>query len=100
MPLVTPTSTAGTSQLDDWTNKLVGKTIHDEESNETVRLSHPITALTLTELTWSGQAFCKRNLPQPSRIVKPGMMVTRDFKEDRLNVHVNDDGIVSHVTYG
>lgn len=33
-------------------------------------------------------------------MIKPGMMVTKDFRENRLNVHVDDSGIVSHVTYG
>lgn len=98
MPLVTPTSAAGTSQVDDWTNKLVGKTIHDDESNETVGLG--IQVYSIESPCTDQQAFCKRDLPQPSRVIKPGMMVTRDFKEDRLNVHVNDNGIVSHVTYG
>lgn len=44
--------------------------------------------------------FCKTDLPQESRIIKPGMMVTKDFKEDRLNVHLNEDGTVSHVVHG
>jgi hypothetical protein len=28
------------------------------------------------------------------------MMVTRDFRPERLNVHVDDGGTVSHVYYG
>jgi len=28
------------------------------------------------------------------------MMVTRDFKPDRLNVHLKEDGTVSHVAHG
>jgi hypothetical protein len=46
------------------------------------------------------QTFCKTDLPQETRVIQPGMMVTKDFKPDRLNVHVNDDGTVSHVTHG
>lgn len=40
MPLVTPTSVAG-NKTDEWTNKLVGKTIHDDESTTTVSSPHP-----------------------------------------------------------
>ncbi|CAG7555364.1 uncharacterized protein B0J16DRAFT_389678 [Fusarium flagelliforme] len=82
MPLVVPgiNSTSG-DKAEEWTNKLVGKKLSDEESStETV--------------------FAKRDLPQETRIIEPGMMVTKDFKEDRLNVHLKDDGTVSHVVKG
>ncbi|CEI62682.1 unnamed protein product [Fusarium venenatum] len=46
------------------------------------------------------RVFAKRDLPQETRIIEPGMMVTKDFKEDRLNVHLKDDGTVSHVVKG
>ncbi|CCT73677.1 hypothetical protein H9Q69_003030 [Fusarium xylarioides] len=82
MPLVVPgiNSTSG-DKAEEWQNKLVGKKLSDEEtSTETV--------------------FAKRDLPQETRIIEPGMMVTKDFKEDRLNVHLKDDGTVSHVVKG
>ncbi|EEU36487.1 uncharacterized protein NECHADRAFT_61639 [Fusarium vanettenii 77-13-4] len=81
MPLVVPgiNSTSG-DNADEWQNKLVGKKLSEEESNETV--------------------FCKRDLPEETRIIEPGMMVTKDFKENRLNVHLKDDGTVSHVVKG
>ncbi|KAF4422190.1 pua rna binding domain-containing [Fusarium acutatum] len=82
MPLVVPgiNSTSG-DKAEEWQNKLVGKKLSDEESStETV--------------------FAKRDLPQETRIIEPGMMVTKDFKEDRLNVHLKDDGTVSHVVKG
>lgn len=46
------------------------------------------------------QCFCKRDLPEETRVIEPGMMVTKDFKENRLNVHLKDDGTVSHVVHG
>ncbi|UPL03860.1 hypothetical protein LCI18_014794 [Fusarium solani-melongenae] len=81
MPLVVPgiNSTSG-DNADEWQNKLVGKKLSESESNETV--------------------FCKRDLPEETRIIEPGMMVTKDFKENRLNVHLKDDGTVSHVVKG
>ncbi|KAJ4257379.1 hypothetical protein ACHAPJ_006171 [Fusarium lateritium] len=82
MPLVVPgiNSTSGDS-AEDWQNKLVGKKLSDEEtSTETV--------------------FAKRDLPKETRVIEPGTMVTKDFKENRLNVHLKDDGTVSHVVKG
>lgn len=46
------------------------------------------------------QSFAKRELPELHRVIPPGAMVTKDFRPDRLNVHVKDDGTVSHVTHG
>ncbi|KAF4997131.1 hypothetical protein ACHAPU_008600 [Fusarium lateritium] len=81
MPLVVPGINSTGDNTEEWMNKLVGKKLSDEESsNETV--------------------FAKRDLPQETRIIEPGMMVTKDFKENRLNVHVKDDGTVSHVVKG
>ncbi|KAI0189699.1 hypothetical protein EV127DRAFT_431547 [Xylaria flabelliformis] len=82
MPLVVPgitdNSSSDATQL--WTNKLVGKTVSEDSHSET--------------------NFCKKDLPQQCRVITPGMMVTKDFKPDRLNVHVKDDGTVSHVQHG
>ncbi|KAL1836575.1 hypothetical protein VTJ49DRAFT_4915 [Mycothermus thermophilus] len=83
MPLVVPGVTAdnlGDDQIQEWANKLVGKTISDGPSSETT--------------------FCKTELPQETRVIQPGSIVTKDFRENRLNVHVNEDGTVSHVTKG
>ncbi|KAK9780977.1 hypothetical protein SCAR479_02163 [Seiridium cardinale] len=73
MPLVVPgiTGTSG-NQGEEWTNKLVGKKLSEESSNET--------------------SFCKKDLPQQCRVIQPGQMVTKDFVPDRLNVHVKEDG--------
>lgn len=46
------------------------------------------------------QMFCKKDLPETHRIIKPGQPVTRDFKPERLNVHLKEDGTVSHVVHG
>ncbi|CAM1507463.1 Fc.00g071040.m01.CDS01 [Cosmosporella sp. VM-42] len=81
MPLVVPgINSTGGDKNEEWMNKLVGKKISDEESSETV--------------------FCKRDLPEETRIIEPGTMVTKDFKENRLNVHLKEDGTVSHVAHG
>ncbi len=51
-------------------------------------------------MTDERQNFCKRELPQETRIIEPGTMVTKDFRENRLNVHVEKDGVVTHVYHG
>ncbi|KAK1771407.1 hypothetical protein QBC33DRAFT_523619 [Phialemonium atrogriseum] len=82
MPLVVPgiNNSLSGEKTEEWTNKLVGKTLSEDSSTETT--------------------FCKRDLPQPTRVVQPGMMVTKDFVPDRMNVYLKDDGTVSHVNHG
>jgi hypothetical protein len=102
MPLVVPgiNSTSG-DKAEEWQNKLVGKKLSDEEtSTETVRSPRNLFLLSERIANVDLQVFAKRDLPQETRIIEPGMMVTKDFKEDRLNVHLKDDGTVSHVVKG
>ncbi|KAF4461491.1 pua rna binding domain-containing [Fusarium albosuccineum] len=86
MPLVVPgvNSTTG-DNAEEWQNKLVGKKLSDEDASSETRVH---------------QVFCKRDLPKETRVIEPGMMVTKDFNENRLNVHLKDDGTVSHVVKG
>lgn len=72
--------TGSGDKTEEWTNKLVGKKLSEDQTNEV--------------------SFAKRDLPQETRIIEPGMMVTKDFKPDRLNVHLKEDGTVSHVVHG
>ncbi|PVH78273.1 hypothetical protein DL98DRAFT_494341 [Cadophora sp. DSE1049] len=81
MPLVVPGINSGgdeQSKTEEWTKKLVGKKI-GEESDATT--------------------FARAELPKETRVIEPGMMVTMDFKPDRLNVHLKEDGTVSHVNH-
>ncbi|KAG9229680.1 hypothetical protein BJ875DRAFT_182155 [Amylocarpus encephaloides] len=83
MPLVVPgvTSTSmdeGASKNEQWANKLVGKKL-GESSDATT--------------------FARAELPKPTRIIEPGSIVTRDFNPERLNVHLKEDGTVSHVNH-
>ncbi|KAF4614338.1 hypothetical protein G7Y89_g15397 [Cudoniella acicularis] len=81
MPLVVPGITSKddtASKTEEWTNKLVGKKI-GEASDATT--------------------FAKADLPKETRVIEPGLMVTKDFKPDRLNIHLKEDGTVSHVDH-
>ncbi|KAH8808149.1 hypothetical protein F5884DRAFT_791256 [Xylogone sp. PMI_703] len=80
MPLVVPgiNSQGGDSKTEEWTNKLVGKKLGD---------NHDATT------------FARAELPKETRVIKPGEMVTKDFNPNRLNVHLSEDGTVSHVNH-
>ncbi len=34
------------------------------------------------------------------RVVRPGDMVTMDYREDRVTVHVDDDGVIERLEIG
>ncbi|BAE64245.1 unnamed protein product [Aspergillus oryzae RIB40] len=78
MPLVVPQVNAG--DKNEWLNKLAGKTITEGTSDVT--------------------SFAKKDLPQSHRIVKPGDMMTMDYKPERLNVHLDEQGTVHDVHFG
>ncbi|KUJ08056.1 uncharacterized protein LY89DRAFT_691357 [Mollisia scopiformis] len=81
MPLVVPGINSGgdNSKTEEWMNKLVGKKLTDGPSDAT--------------------SFAKQDLPKETRVIEPGSMVTKDFNENRLNVHLKEDGTVSHVDH-
>ncbi|KAI9674821.1 MAG: hypothetical protein M1817_001725 [Caeruleum heppii] len=80
MPLVVPgINSAPADQKSEWQNKLLGKKLTDSTSDST--------------------NFARTQLPKEHRVIEKGSMVTQDFKPDRLNVHLGDDGTVTHVDY-
>ena len=113
MPLVVPglttkTSATGNPQAAEWTNKLVGKKLSEDGHSETVssRLFNGPVQRDLDSsdhrdsANFKFQNFCKKDLPEKTRVIEPGMMVTKDFHPDRLNIHLKEDGTVSHVQHG
>ncbi|KAI5788245.1 hypothetical protein FPQ18DRAFT_392543 [Pyronema domesticum] len=62
-------------EAQEWSAKLVGKNLEQEKE-------------------------VKKQLPDNHRIIKPDSMVTRDYQEDRLNVHVDHDGKCTHCYFG
>ncbi|QSS49224.1 peptidase inhibitor I78 family protein, nitrosative stress-induced transcript [Histoplasma capsulatum var. duboisii H88] len=78
MPLVVPD--VSDNERASWEAKLLGKKLTDSTSNNV--------------------SFAMKDLPAVHRVIKPGMAMTMDYKPDRLNVHVDEDGTVTGVVYG
>jgi len=80
MPLVIPglQSKSG-SKTEEWQNQLLGKKLGDTSDQTT---------------------FAKTDLPKEHRVIEKGGFGTSDFKEDRLNIHLGDDGTINKVTHG
>jgi len=38
--------------------------------------------------------------PQGTRILRPGMAVTQDYRAERLNVHINEKGRIERIDCG
>ncbi|KAI9834650.1 MAG: hypothetical protein M1826_000052 [Phylliscum demangeonii] len=81
MPLVVPgiNNVKDGEGSEDWKNLLMGKKLTDTTSDAT--------------------NFARRDLPKEHRVVEEGSLLTQDFKPDRLNVHLDKDGKVSHVDW-
>ncbi|KAH7114466.1 hypothetical protein B0J11DRAFT_541072 [Dendryphion nanum] len=81
MPLVVPglQSKSGDDGQEDWLSKLAGKKIGEQHDEVT---------------------FAKKDLPSPHRVLKPDSMSTMDYKPERLNIHLDDEGTVKNVRYG
>ncbi|KAL2004227.1 hypothetical protein VTN02DRAFT_5370 [Thermoascus thermophilus] len=80
MPLVVPGINGCMGEKEGWANRLMGKKI--------------------TESTTDVTSFARRDLPESHRVIKPGDAVTRDYRPERLNVHVDEHGTVRDVQFG
>ncbi|KAI9222267.1 hypothetical protein BC828DRAFT_378820 [Blastocladiella britannica] len=72
------------SDATEWKDRLMGKTLVDGPVAEAESTS----------------TFSRTELPQGTRVVKPGTMMTMDFKPERLNVHVDAASKVTNVRNG
>ncbi|OOG01101.1 hypothetical protein ASPCADRAFT_860 [Aspergillus carbonarius ITEM 5010] len=81
MPLVVPgiNSAPGPNQ-EEWLHKLAGKKITESSDSDVT-------------------SFAKKDLPESHRVIKPGDVVTMDYRADRLNIHVDDEGVVQNVNF-
>ena len=59
-----------------------------------------IIQLTQISFFFCLQTFCKKDLPEKCRVIGPNSVITMEFRTDRLNVYVMEDGVVSRVNYG
>ncbi|KAI9222266.1 hypothetical protein BC828DRAFT_378818 [Blastocladiella britannica] len=71
-------------ELERWKEKLMGKTIVDG----------PVAAAE------AATSFSRASLPEKTRVITPGMPVTRDYRIERMNVGLDDSGKVCQVYRG
>lgn len=45
-------------------------------------------------------ALDKSALPKGARVLHPTTPMTRDYRLDRLNIHVSENGLISRITCG
>ncbi|KAF2223042.1 hypothetical protein BDZ85DRAFT_262872 [Elsinoe ampelina] len=82
MPLVVPglqSKDGESGELSQWASKLMGKKIGEKHDEVT---------------------FAKSDLPSKHRVIGPNQGMTMDFVPERLNVHVDDNGVVKDVKHG
>ncbi|BCR86891.1 uncharacterized protein ACHE_30878S [Aspergillus chevalieri] len=77
MPLVIPEVSKG--DKGEWLSKLAGKKISENTSDV--------------------NTFAKTDLPQDHRIIKPNDPVTMDLRPNRLNIHLDEQGVVHDVGF-
>ena len=66
-----------------------------------VNTSQPCAAEKFEHLVGiSGDAVKESMFPQGTRILRPGMVMTMDYRGDRLNVVINESGSVDRVYCG
>ncbi|KAI9222265.1 hypothetical protein BC828DRAFT_378816 [Blastocladiella britannica] len=69
-------------ELGQWREKLIGKTIVDGSAAD------------------DAASISRESLPRDSRVISPGKLVTLDFRPQRLNVELDDEGKVRQVHLG
>ncbi|KAL6717822.1 hypothetical protein ACLMJK_003907 [Lecanora helva] len=81
MPLVVPgLAPHATNLQEEWSTKLVGKKITEGGASDEV-------------------SFAKRDLPEQSRVIAHGDVVTQDVDPNRMNIHLAEDGTVREVDF-
>ncbi|CAN6595607.1 hypothetical protein TRVA0_001S01442 [Trichomonascus vanleenenianus] len=71
---------------EEWRRKLVGK------------LFIPQAQLT-RQAAGNPNVVSERHLPQPFRVLRPGMAATMDYRPNRLNVMLDQAGRIVNVNY-
>ncbi|MFI5803290.1 I78 family peptidase inhibitor [Streptomyces sp. NPDC051561] len=42
----------------------------------------------------------ERDIPKPYRVITPGSFVTQEYNPDRLNIYLDDAGVITRVNFG
>ncbi|RKF82726.1 Inhibitor I78 superfamily [Golovinomyces cichoracearum] len=78
MPQLVDDLESPSCRIEKWTVMLVGKKIGNSHEKD---------------------EFPKSDLPENSRIITADSMTTMDYNPDRLNVYLDETGVVTRVTY-
>lgn len=93
-------------------NKLMGKKLgekHDEIVSPSYMTLLSLFSLSLLPCSFfeerllmliRSQTFAKQDLPQQHRVLQPDSMKTMDYRPERLNIHVDEEGTVRDVKFG
>lgn len=54
----------------------------------------------LSKIGTSEDTITPSTFPEGTRIIRPGTPVTRDYRAERLNVHINDKGRIERIDCG
>ncbi len=54
----------------------------------------------LSKVGMSEDAITPSTFPEGTRIIRPDTPVTRDYRAERLNVHINDKGRIERIDCG
>lgn len=69
-----------TQNTDKWSD-LIGETIVRDDSDDKNTIKHS-------------------DLPEPFRVIGPYTLVTKDYHENRMNIHTDENDRVVRITYG
>ena len=74
---------------------------HQKSTEEGKDMSASCGAADFQDLVGQSESdLIPEDLPAPVRIIEPGMAVTMDYRPDRLNIEISEEGVISRVFCG
>ncbi|KAJ1665141.1 hypothetical protein IW140_003584 [Coemansia sp. RSA 1813] len=103
-----PTREEQEEKISFWKDKIVGKTLVDDLSEEKDthvveqprdKESEEQTSEVANQEEPSDQNVLLSSLPTPLRVIKPGSRVTRDLRPYRMNVMCSKEGVITDIKF-
>ncbi|KAJ2403340.1 hypothetical protein GGI23_000045 [Coemansia sp. RSA 2559] len=105
MSLKMPTREEQEEKAAFWKDKIVGKTLVDDKTNEeqtsemTDEQEEPDKEEQQPDAEKEEDKVLLSSLPSPVRVIRPGSRVTRDLRPHRMNVMCDSEGLISDVRF-